>query len=84
MRHSPGMPLRAWAPPVAEAQSGAGDKVLYRAGDQNLARAGERGDARPDMDRDAADIVADLSHIRRCEGRRGISMPSGAISSAIG
>ena len=43
---------------VCEAQSGAGDQILYRAGHQNFVRTCERGNARADVDRNATDILA--------------------------
>jgi hypothetical protein len=44
---------------IAEAQAGAGNKVLDSARYQDLARAGERGHASANVNSDTADIVAD-------------------------
>src|ERR1700674_5322843 len=43
-----------------EADAGTGDEVLDRAGNENLARLRVCRDACPDIDRDAADVVAEL------------------------
>src|ERR1019366_5978356 len=45
--------------PVGEAQSGTGDQVSDGAGNQHFVRFGSGRDARRDMHRDTADIVAD-------------------------
>jgi len=44
---------------IAEAQARPGNKVLDRARHQHLARTGKRRDARADVNRNTADIVAD-------------------------
>ena len=43
---------------IREAQSGAGDQILYRAGHQNFVRGRERGNARADVNGNSADILA--------------------------
>src|SRR6516225_6559807 len=45
---------------LREAQSGAGDQILYRAGHQNFVRTRKRRNARTDVNGNSADIV--VSH----------------------
>jgi hypothetical protein len=46
-------------PAIGERDARTGDQVLHRARDEQLAGAGARGDARADVHRDAAELVAD-------------------------
>src|SRR6185436_8716615 len=63
----PGHALERVLAAVGEADPGADDEVLDGVGDEHLARRRERADARADVDREAADVLADRLALARVE-----------------
>src|SRR4051794_20821768 len=56
-------PLEAVRAALLEADPGAGDEVLHRARHEHLPRLRKRADSCGDVDRDAADVLADHLHL---------------------